>query len=106
MFSNHRAQDSLERENKKRKDSDDEVLMTNVFRPSTSNSQSSRTSQNKARPGVINCMPNLRMKENCGGTSERNRMKSSINALSWIEKSKQLWREKLKNSPNWRNCGP
>ena len=57
----------------------------------------------KARPGVINCMPNLRMKENCGGTSERNRMKSSKNALNWIETSKQLWREKLKNSPNWRN---
>ena len=31
MFSKNRAQDSLERENKKRKDSDDEVLMTNVF---------------------------------------------------------------------------
>ena len=49
VFSKHRAQDSLERENKKRKDSDDEVLMTNVFRPSTSNSQSSRTPQNKGK---------------------------------------------------------
>ena len=45
----NRAQDSLERENKKRKDSDDEVLMTNVFRPSTSNCQSSRTPQNKGK---------------------------------------------------------
>ena len=45
----NRAQDSLERENKKRKDSDDEVLMTNVFRPSTTNSQSSRTPQNKGK---------------------------------------------------------
>ena len=31
------------------KDSDDEVLMTNVFRPWTSNSQSSRTPQNKGK---------------------------------------------------------
>jgi len=44
----------------------------------------------KARSGVINYMPNLRMKENCGEISKKNRMKSSKNALNWIEKSKQL----------------
>ena len=81
-------------------DSDDEVLMTDVFRPSTTNSQSSRTPQNK-------------------GKAWRNQLHAQL------ENERKLWRnlkkeqdeefqkcleldrrEKLKNSPNWRNCGP